>query len=247
VLALLIVRNFEKIIYKPKNILLMKKTIYTCLPLLFTIITHAQITKGSKLLGGNAGFSSNSFASGSTISTANIGLSYGCVVKDNTVNGFSVGFGFGNQPGSVTDPLGGPTVYYRTRNFSYSAGVFKRRYLPLGKSFYLFGQGGADVGHMQAEYNQSAPAVPVKIITSRQYSINTYFYPGVSYQFSKRCLLDLSLPPLVSAGFSHTTNGPGSSKSSSLYLSSNLNLSNLSNVQVGFRVLLAPKRGSRRA
>src|SRR5450432_360457 len=115
----------------------MQKIFY--LSLLFisaSLASNAQITKGSILLGGNIGFSTQTYNSNSPNEQKSTFLSFiptcGWAVKDNMVLGFDLDYGYqsSNYPGSE-----------KSTSNTYGAGIFLRNYKNLGGKFYIFGQG----------------------------------------------------------------------------------------------------------
>jgi hypothetical protein len=220
--------------------------------LLLSTVCHAQIVKGYKLLGGSIGFTrgnASNHTGGSntdvTLTAINLNVSYGIAVKNNIVNGFTAGFSFIDNPLSSNDPVSG----YFTRNSknrSVAAGVFKRRYLPLGKNFYAFGQIGADFTYSQNDYEQLSSGTAFEKAVTKSYAVNGSLHPGLSYQLNNRFMLDLGFGSLVNIGYAHNTrrasNQSASPTTNTLYLNSNLSLSNLGNISVGFRMLFHNKK-----
>jgi hypothetical protein len=248
--------NFEKaknILTKPK--FMNAKKIYTVILILSTsLFCRAQIVKGDKLLGGSIGFLKgdvrNNIGTVNSITSVNFGIAYGKAVKNNMVNGFTSSFGFTNQPVTTYDPVIG-NYTTRSENFAASAGVFKRRYLPLGKNFYVFGELSGTLRYGQNNFDYLASPGVFKKEVTKYYGINASLNPGLSYQVSNRFMLDLTLGALVTAGYDHNTNeinSPPSRPNVNLfYLNSNLSLTNLGNISVGFRVLFHGKKDSAKA
>ncbi len=224
--------------------------------LLLSTVCQAQIVKGDQLLGGSIGFtrgnvnnySGGGIRTGVTLTAINLNISYGIAVKNNIVNGFSAGFSFIDNPVSTYDPVSGYTIR-NSKNRSATAGVFKRRYLPLGKNFYAFGQLGADFTYSQNDYDQLGSGTVYEKAVNKSYLVNGSLYPGLSYQLNNRFMLDLGFGSLVNIGYAHNTrrvnNQPSSPTTNMLYLNSNLSLSNLGNISVGFRVLFHPKKSNK--
>jgi hypothetical protein len=225
--------------------------IITC-AIVFSSICRAQIDKGNKLLGGSIGFTSsksNSYSGTTTtdskLTAINLSASYGKAVRNNVVNGFSAGFSFAKNPFTVYDPVVGATVRNNRNRFA-TAGVFKRRYLPLGKNFYAFGQLSADLTYGQNDYEDLSSGAITQKVMNRSYAANASLYPGLSYQLNKCFMLDLGLGSLVNLGFSHSSRSVNDQratpKTNTFNLNSNLSLSNLGDISVGFRVLFRHKK-----
>jgi len=188
---------------------------------------HSQINKGSVLLGGNIGFSTNK-----TKDTAmeNNSLSVtpvaGIAVKQNLIVGISLGYGHSknnlNGSGSQTE--------YK----SYGAGVFARKYVPLGKGFYFFGESGLNYQDYSDIYTNTSQKSEVK---GQNISFN--LYPGVSYAISKKFQLEFGLPQLVTLGYSKTrevVNDATTQETSGVNF--NASASSFSNFFLGFRIFL---------
>ena len=118
----------------------MKKSILIVLSSFFIAITvNAQISKGSVFLGGSLTFIS---ASG-TKPVLYISPALGKVSSDNTVIGVLINYTSGSP--------------YSNYSFSnYGGGFFARKYKPLGKSLYLFGQGQLTYNLIKWELSNSS-------------------------------------------------------------------------------------------
>jgi hypothetical protein len=221
--------------------------------LLLSNAGQAQISKGDKLLGGSIGFTHGStsnfngaVSADNSLTAINLGISYGKAVKNNIVNGFNAGFTFVNSPVSTFDPATGANIF-NNKIRQGTMGVFRRRYIPLGKNFYAFGQVGADLAYSQNEYSQFSTGVISEKVVNKSYVVNASLYPGFSYQLNNRFMLDLTMGSLVNIGYAHNSrrvnSQPAAPTSNTLYLNSNLSLSSLGNISVGFRVLFHNKKG----
>src|SRR5215208_6544861 len=121
----------------------MKKFTLSGITFFFTAsFVNAQINKGTILLGGgiSAGIGKSSssvpaYSYENKFREVNIYPAIGLAVKQNIIVGIKGSYGYNKNEYSY------PSLENKSR--SYSAGVFLRRYLPLGKSFYLFGEAGA--------------------------------------------------------------------------------------------------------
>jgi hypothetical protein len=115
-------------------------------------------------------------------------------------------------------------------------GIFARKYIPLGKGFYLFGETGLNYVSSSNTYTYTNPSQKTEF---RVQSININLYPGLSYAVSKKLQLEFGLPQLVTLGYSKSreiendimtqkTNGVNFAASASSF----------SNFIVGFRIFL---------
>lgn len=210
----------------------MKRTIFiTLASIALASSSNAQVTKGTVLLGGNLGTSLNKSDSEprSQYTSYHLNPSLGFTIKDNHVLGFDVAFGHTNS------------TYQQVRDErdTYYAGLFYRRYLTLGKGFYLFGQGNAGYSLTDADKYSHQNFVGRKV---RQNSVGVSLYPGVAYTINKRFHLELGMSSLVSLNYSTGTTKdyyPGfyaEAKESGFNFYTNANPQ--SNLMVGFRVAL---------
>lgn len=209
----------------------MRKSILLFLSTLCTILSvNAQITKGSILLGGSAGYSSTNVTNPNTSDTKSTQLtispSIGIAIKDNNVIGLLLDYGHtkqDNQP-HITD-IGG--------------GIFWRKYLPLSKSFYFFTNTQLSYGYFKWEYFQ-----PDNTQVSKTSTVYLGIYPGVTYVLSKKFHLEASLNNLISLGYTHTQtdvtvfSGQNTSSQQNSF-SLQTSVSSINPFNFGFRFLLA--------
>lgn len=219
----------------------MKKTVLFSLLFIIaaTVTTQAQITKGSKLLGGNLSFGQSKLDSDiaqSEIksSTFNISPSIGIAVKENLIAGVNIGYSTGKQK-QVSSNL----TVLDAKITGFVAGVFIRKYKQLAKSnFYLFGEGALDYSNMKEERKEQMPDQ----FTTKTHSVSLSVKPGVSYAVNNRLHLELGLNNLFNAGYTATKQSNNQNdntvKQNSFGVSTNItNISN--NISVGVRFLLA--------
>jgi hypothetical protein len=220
----------------------MKKTSLSILSLIcFSIFSQAQINKGTVLLGG--GVSGNAYkweTSSNNAKTTGFVVypSIGLAVKDNLVIGVKGGYAQ-----SVSEYNG--SSENQPKYHDYSGGFFLRRYVPLGKSFYLFGEVGAV--YTQSKMNQYFEYSPGMFGKTTQVdrSIGFSVYPGITYTVNKNIHLELGMNNLVAMSFTESkaeSDAGGivsSSKSRGLSFSSSMSAS--VPFTVGFRIALAKK------
>src|SRR5450432_3887500 len=101
----------------------------------FSLVSNAQISQGSVLLGGDIDFNSQKTHSTDAINTSNnsnfsFNPSIGKAIKDNLVLGFDASYG---HVQNSSDAGGGNTSTAKTD--TYGLGVFLQKYFPLGKGF----------------------------------------------------------------------------------------------------------------
>ena len=200
------------------------------------IITNAQIGKGSLLLGGNIGFGkSKQTNSGSDAayrqSSFSISPALGFVTADNKEWGIALHTSFqktkaSNQPS-------------QNQYNGYGGSVFHRRYLTLGKGFYLFGQAAAGYRYTKQKYNSMDN---VHSVTTRTDLVSVTAFPGVTYAVSKNFHLEAGLNDLLALSYSAqnetTVNGGAASAKKTKNLNFDTNFSNSNPITLGFRFVL---------
>lgn len=199
-----------------------------------SIVAHAQIKEGQLLLGGS--------------------ISYNNSNDDNSQNGLRDGKSFYTniQLGKVINPntVVGVTLLYGHSEYlpfskynQYGAGLFYRKYKPLGKNFYLFGEGDAFYHYSKELPGGFGPGSDDKNISNRG-AIS--FTPGISYALCKKIQMELLMQDIFSIGYGTTknesvisgTNTILTSRSHLFYANTNLNSSLLNNFGIGFKFFL---------
>ena len=154
--------------------------------LIATTGTNAQITQGKYLLGGSVSYANNQDVqySGSgpqKYFTSNIQI--GKVLKENTVAGLILSYNFTNN---------GLATY---KSNLYSGGIFYRKYKPLTKGLYFFGE--ADVVY---DYSRNTQANFEIGSDGTRYTTNgarISLVPGLSYAVWKKLQMELSMNNLL--------------------------------------------------
>jgi hypothetical protein len=211
---------------------------------LFTsLFLNAQIKKGSLFIGGDAAVNGSRYKSteaNQTTSQSNyysFSPSLGWAVKDNIVIGgrLLASFYDYNQFSSSNPDNKGNNI---------GAGIWMRKYQPLGKSFYLFadaGINGYSVYRKQTELLQ-----PDYYYKEKGFGVNASIYPGVSYHIKKCLFLEAALNNLISLGYENRNTeqrNPNGTYNKGANNSYNLS-SSLSNgvpLQIGIRWIIAKK------
>ncbi len=178
-------------VLKPTN--MRKFTSLVFVIVCFAVTANAQITKGSLLIGGSLSIGQQKET---TNSIGNQNTTYwqfspmvGLAFKENTIGGISL---------SVS---GLTTSSSNTENNSYGGGIFLRKYKPLGKGFYVFGETNAFYG-----FNKYAVSYPSGSSSSQRFNtLSLNLFPGVSYAVGKRFFLETTLTNLLSLHYTKTT------------------------------------------
>ena len=210
--------------------------------LFFNSWAQGDLPKGSVMLGGNIGFSSNSTEQQSSqtqkATSFYISPAAGLAVRKNLFVGLNLGYSFTKNK-SVN---GSPSYLDSTRRHSYNYGVFVRRYKPLKHIFSIFLQG--DLGGFNS-HEKSITNSPVTQYDSKTFGVNASLSPGVSYGINSKLQIETGLNNIVALQYVEnkavtTAFTPNSSRSSSFNVSTSL--SNFtSQLYVGFRLLLQKK------
>jgi hypothetical protein len=166
-------------------------------------IANSQITKGSLFLGGSLGISSGEYKS--TADTSKSSFWYfnpviGIAIKENSIAGIFLGYGRGT--GNDTE----------IEQNNYNAGLFFRKYKPLGKGFYLFGEGNLSYYHNL--YEQDDPVNGYRL--QKNSGITLGIFPGLSYAVGKRFYLETALTNLLSISYSKASSETKASSSAPL-------------------------------
>ena len=210
----------------------MKTITLICFASLFFVFSaHSQISKGAVLLGGNLGFSSseNDNAVGDYKNRSYfISPLIGFVVKENRVFGVNL---------SYSSSIYKTAPDQKSESNNYGIGFFHRRYLPLGKSFYFYGQGQINAGFGDQEQING-----LNNFKTSNKSLSVSAFPGVAYAVSKKFHLEISMNNLLNLGYHSTkynnTLNPDTKISE---LSFAVNANPTSNLTFGFRILLGNK------
>lgn len=217
------------------NQLRMKRiALFTLTLLCMSVAANAQITKGTKLLGGNlsAALSRTDDNQLNRQYGFTFNPSLGFTYKDNHVVGFAVSYGHSDSRYKQT----------RSESDTYGASVFYRRYLTLGKGFHLFGQANTGYTHYNSDQYSHQSFNGQK---SRLHNVGVSLYPGIAFTVNKRIHLELGMNNLVSLNYTtgiNKTYYPGfhsETKTSGVNFSTNANPE--SNLSVGFRIALGKK------
>lgn len=161
---------------------------------ILSMAAQAQITKGSVLLGGSISFENTNEEQRLGINETryfSIAPQVGIAVKDNLVAGVS--FGYGGFRNTVSDA--------RQTLDAFDAGVFLRRYLELGKSFYLFGE--AALAYSGSRQNSDEHSANNTVIKTRGGELS--LTPGVAYAINRKLHLEGAINSVASVGFNRQT------------------------------------------
>ena len=129
---------------------------------------------------------------------------------------------------------------------SYSGGIFHRKYIPIFKHLYFFGEANLNVGYSKLTSGFSGSYLSNTQITYYYGSVS--LIPGLSYAVNSKLHLEIAFSNIASLYYSYhenknTTGGITSSSSENVFgLNTSSQLNSLSNIQFGFRLLLQKKK-----
>ena len=155
---------------------------------LSAISVHSQINKGSVLLGGGINFGTwkdKDSLMDRTSNSITLFPAIGLAFKTNTIAGVQLTYSHSR----VNPTFPGNPVY--TSN-AYGGELFLRKYKPLGKGFYLFGQAG--LAYRESRHISTLPTFKDKQVSK---SITAELHPGIAFAVSKRFHLEIGLNDLV--------------------------------------------------
>lgn len=197
--------------------------------LFISVAANAQISEGRYLLGGSFSYINSELSNSNSI-TSNI--QFGKVIKENTVAGV-IGSVYATKAHNGNSDL---TVY------NYSAGIFYRKYKPLGKNFYFFDEIDAVYQHSRG-YNYFNSGSQTLLAKSNGVMLS--YTPGISYSVKKRMQIELTMPNLASVSFtkyktvdSQLPQGVSPQKADVFSANINLNSNFLNNFGIGFKFFL---------
>jgi hypothetical protein len=207
----------------------------------FLFPAKAQIRKGSLFLGGQVGLSTQTYSFENTTDKSNhlflsVSPAIGKAIRENLILGGSLYFSYYRNASNK--------VIYE-QGHSEGAGIFLRRYLLLGKSFYLFGNNALGAYFNSSNFNSSyAPYTPYNY-TPEGYTIYFSFSPGLAYALTNKLHVEVAFNDLAYARYSYSRQvviQPQSGVSSNSTVGgfeAGASLNSLSSLLIGFRVLLA--------
>lgn len=168
-------------------------------------IANAQVKKGDIVLGGNLGYSNQSQSAlvsppeTTKSNSLNINPSIGKAIRDNLVLGIDIAYFHST---SSQNPAATSSITQNENGFL--AGVFLRRYKPIGAGFSLFGQAelSGNYSHSTAEMPSTAQFAETSD-HSNGFGFTLQLYPGIAYALNRRWQLETSLPNFFSINYNH--------------------------------------------
>ena len=213
--------------------------ITACFAINLFYVAEAQIKKGSLFLGGNISFLS--FNNKYDVPQYDlkkqrsvfIQPTVGKAINENMIMGVSLGYDHSN-----TENRGNADASKRNQ---YSAGLFLRKYKPLGAGFSLFGQTDLYFAYGEQIYDRMNETETIK-----GPSAGLIFYPGLSYSISKKLQLETGFNDLLDISYGHENTLKKNKDDNKITAKNSLDsfivrtsLDNLVNFTLGFRLLIS--------
>lgn len=219
----------------------MKKiTLVSLLVILSATIINAQISKGSLYLGGSVGASSYKQDNSNTTTKGKqksifFSPALGVAIQNNLIAGINFSYSSASSKDffNYTD--------YNTHAFG--AGVFLRKYYPIIKNLYFFGQ--SDLGYSQYQYEYPVTISNPYTSSSKNQYITTKLSAGIAFHLFKSVYIETGFPTLIELGYSKSTitnNSSGqtwTSKTQGAYIQSYL--INSGSLNFGIRFIIPKK------
>jgi hypothetical protein len=192
----------------------------------------AQITKGSVWLGGSFGIYDSKNSNGTAYSSQSsyyFAPAYGKAIEDNLIFGGTLNLGY-----TLNSNNNGIGQFNEQRQNTYGAGVFLRKYVPITKGIYLFGNASAGLD----VYTQKSKNEVTQATTNRGWTARLSAAPGASFKINRKLHLETGFNNLAYITYDHNK-GTGNPTVKSHTLSAGASLNNLSDLFIGFRLLLS--------
>jgi hypothetical protein len=219
------------------------------LKLLFSVVfvctllttSYAQINKGTVWIGSNFSYSRNNFTPDQVgisdkARIVSILPSFGVAIKDNVVLGV-----FGNY--TTINREQQTTSYYSKRDEkTYGGGLFVRRYVPVFKRFYLYGEGRLGYNKLESEENWATTSAS-GTNKLKSWETGLTFTPGIAYGITRSILLEAGAAALFDARYrsTETIYSPYTQLNSVKTFTAGVNLENVASFFVGIRFLINKK------
>lgn len=192
-------------------------------------ISQAQITKGTILFGGGVSIISDKSEDNTNTefkqTVTYLTPSAGIAIRDNLAAGLSFYYSKSNYKHSDS-----PDDKYFTE---YGGGVFLRKYLPIARTLYLYGEPELIYTRLAGKSHNATEPYDVKGWNS-ELSLSG----GLSYAISKRFHLEAGLPDLIKLSYGKRKDIGITSKSSAEHFRFYSYLSAAIPFSIGFRVVL---------
>ena len=216
-----------------------------CIAVLSIIsVAHAQIEKGTVLIGGE--ISGNSIKTtyslnqpSSKTTNLNIEPSIGVAVKQNGVLGISFGFSHFNQNGYYDG-----SQYRNSKVNYYNPAIFYRQYKNLAKDFYFFLEADAGFNFSKQTDNDTTGKI---LLTDKQTGGQLSLAPGIAYRICRDLHIEILIPSFVQVQYSADETSFQNSpiiKEKQFAVSTSLKGNDIGYLGVGFKYIIQRKKNS---
>lgn len=208
-----------------------------------TLLTasYAQINKGTVWIGSNFSYARDKakpdqyLLSGES-RTVSILPSFGVAIKENMVLGI-----FGTYTNTFREQQ--LTSYYSKRDEkTYGGGLFVRRYVPVFKRFYLYGEGrlGYNKSELKENWANTSTSGNSKL---KGWETGLTFTPGIAYGITRSILLEAGVAALFDARYKKTESiyNPTTQLYSEKTFTAGVRLENASAFYIGIHFLINKK------
>ncbi len=214
-----------------------------------SFVSNAQITKGSTFLGGSLSVLSDKseFTPNTNlenkITNWSIRPQIGKAISENKIAGIFLNFGRSKYIQTVA-----PASSTESINSTYGGGFFYRRYYPLNKRFFLFGDAGLGINFGKDERSNDNGTTNYVYYKSKSTEGNLALAPGISFAATKKLHLELALNNLLSFSYQsskvteYTSPNTVFRTTNRKIFSANANATAFSNIAVGVRWILPSKK-----
>jgi hypothetical protein len=214
------------------------RKIYLLFIILFSINTNAQIAKNKLLLGGNVSYAESRDRNLGPWDTwrqyGAFSIEIGKALKQNAVLGLHTDYLVLKET-YTTNSIDSATDRYK--NNSYGIGVFYRKYKPLWKDLYLFGQANTTYIYGKGKDNYYSSPGEDKI-TSHAGLVS--LTPGISYQLFRKIQASITLNNLIAMRYEDVKRTSMSQNARSHRFAFNTAFQNnfIDNLGLGFHLVL---------
>ena len=217
----------------------MKKFITLSVIILLAFNASAQFQEGNKVLGFGLniqnGIDNTLYPASETTSKGfSLGgtVSLGRAKSESRLNGFTITAGYGKLKYKSTTPFASDQF---SESFVAGVGYFMRKYKPLAKNFFVFGEAQASVS-----YNRQIFRAQQNKLNEDRYNVTIGVYPGLAYKWNDRFLLELRFADFAALSYNYWEREVNIEKTYSRNASfgTSLGLGYLNNIGIGARWII---------
>jgi hypothetical protein len=218
----------------------MKKIIVFAGLLFIVVSSKAQISKGSIYLGGAISYANSKedfdgTAPDGKIKALSINPAVGIAIKENLVVGLNLNY--------ISFETSNYQGMYEIDGDGFGAGLFARKYFPVAKRFFVFGE--ANAGFSGFDTKQTSPFSNETVERDTK-TIEANLYPGVAYNLTGSLYLEAAFAGLFSISYSTDKetykNQFSSSTNTTKEFAIQSSLSNSAPLSIGVRFIIPKKK-----